>query len=659
MNLRYTIILTLILSGITVAARGQGPFGYNSVAEKQFAAAVQLFKGDRYAEASNVFDALAKLQPVHQRTTASLLMAAKSYFELREYARAKSLLIDLLDRFPESAYSDEASYVLGLIFAVQSKYQEAFGDLVRVIESANDTLLVGRALSVIDSTIAGHLSLQAIQSTMTDTHKRDLEDLLTLRLAERFLTVRNFSQAQQLVDKALMRSPAGRFSYRLQSLRQRLIHREREKVKVGVMLPLNTASSASTAKTFSDEILDGITFAANTFNDQLPPFADVSLDVRNTERDAAESRKAIRSLAADKNVVAVIGPLFSDIVLSCAPTANGEHLPMISPTANAVGLTADGPYVFQLNPDIAKRGMAMARYAVQVLGLNVLAVLAPREPTVNELVQSFTTESHRLGAKIIDVETYAMDSTELRDQFMNLRKAALMGEPQVSFAGKISRFDLGRIVGAGADSRLVDSLVQFGKEIGVIKLFGPNGRRIADSLHLKVIVPDVPIDNVDRSLTAIEGLFVPLADVEEIGIVASQIAYFNIKTQLLGNDEWYNLPYLEAQRRYVDGVVICSDSYIDNGDSSYRAFERSFSNRMNSMPTKYTLFGYDAMNLLLSFFNSGVQTREQLARDLGTTRGFRAFHTTITLDRQRVNAVMHILQYRKDEIKKIGEITVE
>jgi len=65
----------------------------------------------------------------------------------------------------------------------------------------------------------------------------------------------------------------------------------------------------------------------------------------------------MNSLNADTTVKAVIGPVYSDEVSALASIADGDKLPMISPTATEVGLTKGNPYVFQANPDFRTRPM--------------------------------------------------------------------------------------------------------------------------------------------------------------------------------------------------------------------------------------------------------------------------------------------------------------
>lgn len=155
----------------------------------------------------------------------------------------------------------------------------------------------------------------------------------------------------------------------------------------------------------------------------------------------------------------------------------------------------------------------------------------------------------------------------------------------------------------------------------------------------------------------LDGLVLPVTTPEQLSVVSSHVAFYNIKTQLLGSPEWNNLTELESQRRYTDGVIFTSESYIER-DSSFIDFEHSFMQAMSRPLTKYVLHGYDCMNLLLSRIAGGASTRESLARALSATEGYRGRGMNISFNGSRVNASVFVLQYRHGEIRKIGSVNL-
>jgi ABC-type branched-subunit amino acid transport system substrate-binding protein len=214
------------------------------------------------------------------------------------------------------------------------------------------------------------------------------------------------------------------------------------------------------------------------------------------------------------------------------------------------------------------------------------------------------------------------------------------------------------IVRAGADGRLVDSVRRKQGSISVIQLFGPRGRRIADSLHLKTIVPLMRDENLDIPTLTIQGIFIPITDADEIGIVASQIKYFNIQTQILGSSEWYDIGQLDAHRRDAAGAVFISDFYVNRNDSLYKRFVQQYAALTHRQPTKFSLIGFDAMSLLLDVIGGKAVTRETIAAALEQKQSYRGIHSFVDLTHGRVNSFLHVLRYQKGDVDKIGEIVV-
>jgi hypothetical protein len=70
------------------------------------------------------------------------------------------------------------------------------------------------------------------------------------------------------------------------------------------------------------------------------------------------------------------------------------------------------------------------------------------------------------------------------------------------------------------------------------------------------------------------------------------------------------------------------------------------------------MFGYDVMNLILKNIEAGATTREKLAAALGRTADFHGIHSTISLDKDRVNTVLNVLRFKDGVVSKLDDINV-
>jgi branched-chain amino acid transport system substrate-binding protein len=601
---RIVLAVLLALPAVLTGAVAQEEFSFNSAAEKSFLGATLLFKNGKFGEAAPLFDDLHRIKPWHQRTTASYVMLAKAWFELKKYEQSALLLQEFFGMFPSSTYRDDAYYTLAVDHLMLAKFDDAAGEFLHALELANDRALAQRAATLFEYVAEDRLTLQGLERILRLPFLESSKDLVRLKLAEKYAAGDDPSRAKQIVYDLVTAEKGNPYRERARELLDRL--ERRAGVKIAVVLPLMEELGAGPVKNLAGELLEGISFAVKERASHLGSGTAVSIEVRDTKRDSAIALRAVREAASSPDVIGIIGPVFSNDVAACAPVAQSSGIPMISPTATADGLAALGLHLFQLHPDWSTRGKAMARYAVSQLGMTMLAVLTSSEAPESLSARSFAEEAQRLGATVVDVESFPRGASDLRDQFMRIRKASLP----------------------------------------------------ADSLHPPAAGADTISGNTDITVSAIQGIFLAVDNAEEIGVIGSQLSYFNIKTQILGNDEWYDPAQLDIHKQYVNGAVFTSDYFADPRDTAYARFEGDFLSGTGRHPTKYTLIGYDAMRLLLGRVEEGATTREKLTASLARLERFPAIHSTVTFTHGRVNSDVHILQYHNGEVKRVIDIPV-
>jgi ABC-type branched-subunit amino acid transport system substrate-binding protein len=646
----------------TVQSGGQ-PFEFNNEAEKKFTVALKKFTMGEYADAAIDFEQLTKLPP-HHRTTAAYIMLGKTYFCGKLFRECTKVLKEFIDLYPESSYLDDAHYTLGLNYEAQLRYDDALVQFLGAVETTTDSRLRKNAYYYCNKIVDEKLPLSDLEDLAANIHTPEAHDYLRTKLAEKNLAFGNVVAAEKALEPITLRKPPSAHYPHAVALLERI--RAGVSVHVGVLLPLMKSSTQKHLKTYGEEFVQGMQFALEENAPRRPAgsegslnsFIEVSVDVRDTERDPTIAAQAALELAEDRRVVAIVGPVFNHEAADCAEIAATKRVPLIT-AANADGLAAAGPYVFQLHADLTTRGRAAAQYAVSELGLTTLAVLAPSEGTGKTTAAAFIDEALNLGAQVVAREWYAPKSTDLREQLKDIRRAALNEtEPLISFAGPITHTDIMHLMELGVPAKTIDSLMNKGAEVSVLKLFGPHGKKIADSLQLPTFIPEKMVETIDTPATGIRAVFVPINEPQEIAIVTSQLAYFNIKTQIIGSNEWYSPIELDANKRYADGVIFLSDFYIDAGDPSSINFSKRFFDKTKRKPTTNIIMGYDVMKFLSSIIYSGVTSREGIMHALSNTERMHLLHGTVTLTNERVNRELHVLQFKKNEVVKIGNLSL-
>ena len=660
---RRTLLLLalLLLSSMMLAPAfsqisGPDTVLYRPTVERSFQEAVKQFEDHHFRTALEIFQRIIDLSEATHRTSASYLMAAKSLYHLGDYRSSVSLLKKFFNQFDKSEYSDDASYTLALDQYQLEQYKPAAEGFLVARQSSNDTVLAARAEKMLGLVTSANLEAADIRELLGSAKQTGTQALLTVQLAEKVLRTGDASEARRLLRSVLALPTPNPF---LGSARAMLEKIDRSGVlRIGVVLPLSFKTDQTSTQGVGHELLDGMRMAADEHNAEAMP--KVNLEVRDTERDAGVAARQVSELSADDQILAIVGPVFSNEVFSSAGLAARKGIPLITPTATSVGIAAIGQSVFQANPDFVVRGRAMAQYAVLTLGARRLAVLASSD-TINKLVvDAFVRELKDLAGELVDVEWYRPGETDLRSELAVMRKRGMeLTEPTViNFGAKLRPIDLKHMVTWGVPQPVLDSLATSGAIVEVTSIFGEEGVRIADSMKIPTQRVKAKYDSLSYPVTGIDALFASIAGSEEIGIVTSQLRYFNFQTQLLGTGNWNDPTELDQNRQYANGVIFATDAYWEEIDQQYQLFARHFKSKYSKDPQLNAMIGYDAMKLLLRAVRQGATRREDIVSALSTSRVFQGVHSKISFDSRRVNSWLTLMQFKGRVIKKVGEIDV-
>ncbi|HTX17061.1 MAG TPA: ABC transporter substrate-binding protein [Bacteroidota bacterium] len=649
------LVFLVLLAG---PLRAQDEVLFDQGAEDQFLVGTKQFTQGDFKAAYVSFSRIADQVPRNQRSTAAMIMGAKALFQLRNYRESIRLLKDFLDTFPRSAYAEDAHYTLAINYYRLNRYSDAASELLSVLESAKEKKTFLRAQKIFENVASEFLTTAELKDLLYFAKSDRSKKLLTLHLAEQEFDQGLYSDAMAHAREVLAGKEEPLAAQRARSLLVRL--QNGTSVKLGVILPLMQKTEGVTReKKLAYEVLDGVKYAVDEYNAKnSKQGVTVVIDVRDSEKDPIVAAREIQPWLDDKEFIGIFGPLFSYEVSPVAGIANARKIPLISPTATDNGIAAVGPYVFQANPDYTTRGKAMAQYAVLKLGMKNLAVVAPSFQPSSAIADSFVQEAIRLGALIISNKRYLRGATDLRYLFREMRsEAALFGqEESINFKDSVSYPEIiRRLTSAGARKVSIDSLAEKDGKVIVQRLFPQNGKAIADSLGIPLQPEPFYLDSLQYPVTSIQGIFSPISGSSEIGIITSQLMYFNIKGQILGTGEWNDANELDLNKRYAEGVVFSSDRWVENS-YDYNQFTSSFTKATQRQPTDNVLFGYDAMSLVLTQILNGGTTRERLTEMLAKVNDYPGFHSKISFTEDRVNSFLHILQYKKGKITKIDEV---
>ena len=645
------LFLTILLTGAISAQ--EDSLVFRPDVERVFVLAMKTFGEAQFDSAAALFVRCTKEYPYNHRTTGAYIMAGKSYYRLGNYRESVRLLKNFLDLYPASQYLPDAHYTLGLDYFRMLRYEDAASELSMAYETTADAVTRDRSIRLLNELATNYLSVAELQLLLGTATSDAVKAVLTLHLAERIFRTGDVKSAQDILEPIALLPPSTPYVDKAIDLLQRI--QFSGTIKIGALLPLMLKSQQASMRELGVDLLDGMKMAVEEHNRiNLPK---VTLEVRDSERDPSVTARTVTELCNDDGVVAILGPVFSNEAFAGAGIASARGVPLLTPTATANGIASIGSYVFQLNPDFDVRGRAMARFAFSN-GSRRFAVLSPVDQIPKSMAEAFVDEIGKLGGELIDIQWYQAGATDLRMQISTMRQRALdKTEPYVvNFASRLSFENLRSILMTGVDPHVVDSLVEWGASVPVKELWGEQGKYMADSLLIPTERAVIKYDSLALIVDNIDDIFLPIASPVEIGIVSSQLKYFNFRTRFLGTGEWFDLADLDQNRQYTDGVIFSNDTYVEESGKEYQLFVGRYQQIMNKKPNATALIGYDAAKLLLDQIAKGSSRRNELAVALTKIKGVKGQHTTFTIGSSRVNTSLTLLQFKNRSVRKIGEI---
>jgi ABC-type branched-subunit amino acid transport system substrate-binding protein len=475
--------------------------------------------------------------------------------DLRHYDASTTALNRALERLTVPQQRAQAYYYMGLNMRELQRYGEAFEAFNRVVETGSDTSLIKDAQSAMDMLIQYHLTPDDVRQLATRHATEPQGARLLLRLAQHYRATGDImgelGALQQLVSAYPDYPELPTLTTRLEALQSALTT---DASKIGVLLPLS-----GEGKLAGQRVLWGIELALEVLRTEQP-WLDIKLQIRDTQGESTIASEALRSLVTDEHVIAVIGPLFSQVATDLAPLIEELGVPVISPYARDSTFPFLSTYAFRNSLTDVDQARFLADYAVRVLHLRRFAVLYPDESYGESLKDTFIEHIIDLDGKVVAVSAYPPDDKV--------------------FSQAIKRL-------GGIDDESLDDLL------------AGSGTKVTG-------VDTKPYD----------AIFLP-GYYDRVGLMAPELAFYNIThVQLLGTDGWNSNELMVIGEHFVDGAIFVDGFFADATAPSVEMFVERFLSRYEERPTLVAAQGYDTLRMLVQLLQSGAHTRLDLRDQL-------------------------------------------
>lgn len=373
---------------------------------------------------------------------------------------------------------------------------------------------------------------------------------------------------------------------------------------IGVVLPLSGDFAD-----YGEQSLHGILLAADLFAElgesgpskagedeglERARRSDIRVLVRDSEGDPAKAASAVRDLAMDPDLMAIVGPIFSSESLAAAEAAEQVGVPLIA-LSTREDVPTDRSQVFRTRTTPADEVGALVGHAFEELGAQRFAVLYPKTRYGRGMRKLYWDAVTAGGGKMVAASSYDPDAVDFSTAIKNM-----IGH---RFLTHWERKALKQRKELLRDARRIDK-----QQAALL-------RREAYGILGPELMPLPPIVDFDV-------LFIPDA-ADKIALIGPGLAFHEVRgVKLLGSSDWVDEKLPRVGRNHVAGAIVSTPFYPESDVPFVTEFVEAYRNTFGEEPDAYAAEAYDATNLLLVQLSAGRSDREGIRAGLLDTRAY-------------------------------------
>lgn len=311
---------------------------------------------------------------------------------------------------------------------------------------------------------------------------------------------------------------------------------------------------------------------------------DLELVVEDSGGDAEQAAAALKRLAEDHKVIAVVGPMISaeGEVLNDDAEALGVPLLMM---VQRPGMAEGRENVFNTWVTAEEQVDALVEQAVTRLGIQNFAIAYPGKESGARLAGRFWSRVEESGARVTAVESYDPATTDFRETGLRLKgthyKAQPPGEADIKLAYLPER----------TKPQLGDPQAELTPGVDFQAIFVPdNYKRVA------MLAPGFLHGEINL------GGHLPVKEFPSV--------------TLMGGSALNHPDLVSRGGKYVNGTMLVDGLFLESDDPVVQAFRKTYRAAHGTDPTLLEATAYDTTRFLMQLLAEGVVTRRELIERL-------------------------------------------
>ncbi len=366
---------------------------------------------------------------------------------------------------------------------------------------------------------------------------------------------------------------------------------------IGVVLPLSGPFAR-----FGEASLHGALLAAGVFGEE-PGAPRLRVRVRDSAGDPEQAAQALRELAADDEVVAVVGPMRSAACEAAAEVAEELGLPLLALTASEA-VARERSYTFRLRTRPEEDIQALVDRA-RATGAERFAILYRNDAYGLAMRALFWDAVERASGQIVGVAAYDPAATDFADPIRSLVGYALLERRERGLLSE-RRELMRRARRVPAEEALVleDQAAQLVR---------------ADGWPLPPLVD-------------FDALFIPDGH-ENLVLIAPQLAFHEVgAARILAPDGAYHEELMRLAREHLRGALFSAHFFPGSPAAWVRGFLNSYESSFGNPPDAFAAEAYDAVRLVALQLAEGRTGRTSLRDGLAALAPYPGVSGVIGVD---------------------------
>jgi ABC-type branched-subunit amino acid transport system substrate-binding protein len=360
---------------------------------------------------------------------------------------------------------------------------------------------------------------------------------------------------------------------------------------IGVVLPLSGNFAA-----FGLEALRGILLAAGTFDAQIPidQRSRIRIEVRDSGGSPGLAAAAVRELAQEEGVTAIIGPLLSKECEAAAVTAEIQRVPLLALTSRKE-VASGRSYVFRVRTMPSDEVETLVDHAMRELEAQRFAILYPRDAYGSGVSSLFWDAVEQRGGRVVALAAYDPEAVDFGDAIRRLVGYELLTADEQALIKE--------------REKLIRSARRLPpEEAAVVReeargMLGPN---------------DDPLPPI----VDFEAIFIPESH-EKVALIAPQLAFHEATgATLLGTEAWNHPDLVSIARKHVEGAYFTASFFGESTVAYVREFADRYVETFGAPADDFSATAYDAARLLLVQLARGANSRQDVRDRMLEVRGF-------------------------------------